>query len=193
MEHLSRNIVILDRDGVINEHKKPYVINYKQFRIIKNSLRGIYKLYKNKFLIAIATNQSCVGRRIVSKKVIEKIHSQFLKKIKKIGVSIYKIEVCYHHPIQNCKCRKPKTGLINNILQKKKYSFNQKWIVGDNITDLIAGQKEGLDLILVKTGLGSATLKKLNQKGLNHNTYVCDDLNNAANLILKQKPKLQKI
>ena len=116
MKDFLRNIVILDRDGVINEHKKPYVINYKQFRVIKNSLRGIYKLHKKKFLIAIATNQSCVGRKIVSKKVIEKIHSQFLKNLKKIYIKIYELSVCYHHPLKNCKCRKPKTGLKQKVL-----------------------------------------------------------------------------
>ena len=134
----SRNVVILDRDGVINEHIKPYVINYKKFRLIKNSLRGIYKLNKKKFLIAIATNQSWVGRRIVSKKVIEKIHFQFLKNLKKIGIKIYEFAVCCHHPLQNYECRKPKTGLITDILNKKQYSINQKWFVGDNIIDLIA-------------------------------------------------------
>lgn len=185
MKKNSRNVVILDRDGVINEHKKPYVINYKQFRIIKNSLRGIYKLSKNKFLIAIATNQSCVGRGIVSKKVIEKIHSQFLKKLKKIGIKIYEFSVCYHHPIQNCKCRKPKTGLITNILNKKNYSINQKWLVGDNIIDLIAGDKADLNLILVKTGLGLETLKKLSSTNLRNNPHICHNLDEAANFILK--------
>ena len=185
MKDFLRNIVILDRDGVINEHKKPYVINYKQFRVIKNSLRGIYKLHKKKFLIAIATNQSCVGRKIVSKKVIEKIHSQFLKNLKKLGIKIYELSVCYHHPLKNCKCRKPKTGLIESILNKNNYSFSQKWIIGDNITDLIAGHDAGLKLILVKTGLGLTTSKKLNEMDFKHVTYVCDDLNKATDLILK--------
>ena len=79
----SKKIVIIDRDGVINNHKKPYVINCRQFRIIKNSFRGIYKLHKNKFLIAIATNQSCVSRRIISKNILNKIHSTLTKNLKK--------------------------------------------------------------------------------------------------------------
>ena len=164
---------------------KPYVINYKQFRVIKNSLRGIYKLNKKKFLIAIATNQSCVGRGIVSKRVIEKIHFQFLKNLKKLGIKIYKFAVCYHHPIQNCKCRKPKTGLITNILDKKHYSIDQKWIVGDNITDLIAGDKADLNLMLVKTGLGLETLKRLSKTNFKNNTHICNNLDEAADLILK--------
>ena len=185
MKDFLRNIVILDRDGVINEHKKPYVINYKQFRVIKNSLRGIYKLHKKKFLIAIATNQSCVGRKIVSKKVIEKIHSQFLKNLKKLGIKIYELSVCYHHPLKNCKCRKPKTGLIESILNKNNYSFSQKWIIGDNITDLIAGDKADLNLMLVKTGLGLETLKRLSKTNFKNNTHICNNLDEVADLILK--------
>ena len=117
------------------------------------------------------------------KKSYRKNTFTIFKKIKKIGVNIYKIEVCYHHPIQNCKCRKPKTGLINNILHKK--NIKQKWIVGDNKTDLIAGHNAGLNLVLVKTGLGLETSKKLRNKVLRNNTHFCDNLNNAADLILK--------
>ena len=99
------------------------------------------------------------------KKSYRKNTFTIFKKIKKIGVNIYKIEVCYHHPIQNCKCRKPKTGLINNILHKKK-NIKQKWIVGDNKTDLIAGHNAGLNLVLVKTGLGLETSKKIKEQSI---------------------------
>ena len=131
-------------------------------------------------MIAIATNQSCVGRGIVSKRVIEKIHFQFLKNLKKLGIKIYKFAVCYHHPIQNCKCRKPKTGLITNILDKKHYSIDQKWIIGDNISDLTAGHKLGLNLILVKTGLGLEMSEKLYDTGLKPYTHVCENLNDVC-------------
>ena len=70
--------------------------------------------------------------------------------------------------------------------KKNNYLYNQKWIIGDNISDLTAGHKLGLNLILVKTGLGLEMSEKLYDTGLKPYTHVCENLNDVTDLILKE-------
>lgn len=178
-----KKIVILDRDGVINYHSKFYVKNTKEFRMINKSSIGMSKIFKKGFYIAIATNQSAVGRGLMNKSSLDKIHSKLIKEVKKFGVNIFYIASCTHHPKVNCNCRKPKTGLIEEILNFKSFNYTEKWLIGDNLSDLVAGQKKGFNLILLKTGLGKETLYKIKSQKIDIKFTLCEDLYEASKIV----------
>ena len=111
-----------------------------------------------------------------------------INETKKFQGKIFHIAVCPHHPIKRCSCRKPKTGLLDEIENKFKSRFTEKWLIGDNISDLVAGNKKQFNLILVKTGLGKNSLKLIH-KNSNYdylNFSICEDLNEAFQLITKK-------
>lgn len=185
---VKRKLILLDRDGVINRLSKYYVIRTRDLIFIKNSLLAISNLSKQNYFISIATNQSCIGRKIIKKKTLDEIHSNLKKKLKKLGINLLHIAYCPHHPINNCNCRKPKSGLIDKILKIKYFKFTEKWLIGDNITDLLAGELRNFNLILVKTGLGKENLKRVKNYSFS-NLYICEDLKEASDLILNYNKK----
>lgn len=181
-------LVVLDRDGVLNHHSKYYIKNVKEFKLYKNSALIMSKFYKLGYKVAIATNQSAVDRKILKFKTLKKIHQILVNETKKFRGKIFHIAVCPHHPHKNCTCRKPKTGLLEEIENKSRFKFTEKWLIGDNISDLIAGNKKQFNLILVKTGLGKISLKLINENS--HYDYLnfstCEDLHEAFQLITKK-------
>ena len=183
-----KKLIILDRDGVINKLSRYYIIRRHDLVIIKKSLLAISNLSKNNYFISIATNQSCIGIKIIKKKKLDEIHSNFKKKLKKLGINLFHIAYCPHHPLKNCNCRKPKPGLIDEILKIKYFKFTEKWLIGDNITDLLAGELRNFNLILVKTGLGEKKLELVKQKKFK-NIYICKDLKEASDLIINYDKK----
>lgn len=184
----NKKLIILDRDGVINRLSKYYIIRKRDLIFIKNSLLAISNLSKHKYLVSIATNQSCVGRKFISKNKLEELHYTIRKKLRGLGIKLHHFAYCPHHPLNNCLCRKPKTGLIDQILKVNYFEFSEKWLIGDNITDLLAGELRNFNLILVKTGLGKKNLKKVIKYSFS-NLYICEDLKEASDLILNYSKK----
>ena len=106
----------------------------------------------------------------------------------KVSRKNFHIAVCPHHPRKTVLVEKPKTGLLDEIESKSRFKFTEKWLIGDNISDLIAGNKKQFNLILVKTGLGKNSLKLIH-KNSNYdylNFSICEDLNEAFQLITKK-------
>lgn len=183
-----KKLIILDRDGVINKLSRYYIIRSRDLVFIKKSLLAISNLSKSNYFISIATNQSCIGRKIINKKKLDEIHSNLKKKLKRLGINLFHIAYCPHHPIYNCNCRKPKPGLIDKILKIKYFKFTEKWLIGDSITDLLAGELRNFNLILVNTGLEGGKLEFVKQKKFK-NIYICKDLKEASDLILNYDKK----
>jgi D-glycero-D-manno-heptose 1,7-bisphosphate phosphatase len=149
--------VILDRDGVINEVRKNYVRNSAEVSFINGSIDAINQLILKNINVVVASNQSCVGRGLVSEKELAHITSFMNSKFIK-GLDFF---YCMHSPDVNCECRKPKGGLINEI--KSKYP-GPYLFVGDNVSDFEASQISGVDFALVKTGYGEKFSIQLTQK-----------------------------
>ena len=177
---IKKKLIILDRDGVINHQSKSYSKSYvksvKEFRMLPKSAIGISNLCKKGYYVAIATNQSAVGRKILKTKELYKIHDKMLKEIKKFRGKIFHIAICIHTPQRKCNCRKPKSGLIDEILYKRKNVFTEKWLIGDKISDLMSGKNRDFKLGLVRTGLGENTLKEIEDLKLKINFKIFDNL-----------------
>ena len=115
MRHNEPRLIILDRDGVINEDLWGYVTKNEEFNPIDGSLEAIAKLTASGFLIAIATNQACVNKNIINEKRLEAIHDHMIALVESAGGQINYMAVCPHLPEENCSCRKPETGLLKQL------------------------------------------------------------------------------
>ncbi len=184
--------VILDRDGVINHDSDKYIKSPEEFILINKSLDAIYNLYKNNIKIFIATNQSGINRGLYSLDTFLNINNKLLNKIKlKFNTNIINsIHYCPHTPMQNCQCRKPLTGMIDNIITIHNINPNKTAFIGDSMRDLEAAHNAGCGYkYLVKTGKGLSTLAKLtNTPTTNSNFFnldnVFDDLYTCVEKIL---------
>ncbi len=179
-------LVILDRDGVINQDSANFIKNQNEWIPIAGSLEAIALLNQSGFRVAVATNQSGVSRGLFDMATLNSIHDKMHRELAQVGGRIDAIFYCPHSADEHCHCRKPDTGMIEEI--GKRFSLELKDVpaVGDALRDLQAFASAGCQPILVLTGKGEATLAAAKQsadKALPENTWVCADLAEAVQRI----------
>ena len=153
-----KRLVILDRDGVINDDSPAYIKSPEECHFIKGSIAAIAALHKAGYLVAIATNQAGIGRGLFSDSIVQDIHAKIRQAVEREGGYIDMIAYCPHHPDEGCYCRKPAPGLLYNISNHLQVSLNEAYVVGDSWRDIEAALKVGAAPLLVKTGNGEKTL-----------------------------------
>ena len=152
-------LVILDRDGVINYDSDDYIRTPAQWEPIKGSLEAIRQLLHSSIQVAVATNQSGIGRGYFSFATVHAMHQKMLDMLDQDAMAIGYIAICPHHPEQSCQCRKPNIGMLNEIAEKLMVSLDQQvHFVGDTYKDIQAARTAGCVPVLVKTGKGLRTL-----------------------------------
>ena len=180
-----QDIVILDRDGVINVDLMTYVTNPNEFKPIEGSLEAIALLNQNGYGVAIATNQACIEKKIISEIELEAIHQHMINLLKKVGGNIEHIAYCPHAPESLCGCRKPETGLLIEIEQVLGVNLQGKYFVGDKESDILAGISHGSIPLLIQTGgYGEKVLETENCPPSDH---CFDNLLKAAEFIINSK------
>jgi len=175
-------LVILDRDGVINADSKDFIKSVDEWQPIDGSLRAIAKLCAAGFTVAVATNQSGVARQLFSEQTLHEIHKKMCDAVSDAGGRIDRIEYCPHHPDDECHCRKPKTGLLDAIADHYKLSLSGTPIIGDSLRDLAAAKNAGARPILVLTGNGKKTLAEVGD-----DCEHFDDLASAADQLIGER------
>lgn len=167
-------LVILDRDGVINEDSDDYVKSLEEWHPYPSAIAAIARLCRAGWQVAIATNQSGIARGYYDETTLETIHAELERHVRDAGGKIAHIAYCPHGPDDHCECRKPRSGLLVQIRKALDLeSLEGCWMVGDSLRDLQAGEYEGCQSVLVRTGKGRHTV--VNGKGLGK-TMVFDDL-----------------
>lgn len=147
--------IFLDRDGVIIENNPAYVRSWDDVIFIPNSLSALAQLRHSSYKIVIVTNQSAVGRGILSTAEAADINLRLVDKICRNGGRIDGVYMCPHAPKDSCHCRKPKPGLLLEAARELDLDLEKSILIGDAISDLQAGQAAGLKhTILVRTGRG---------------------------------------
>ena len=157
-------LIILDRDGVINEDSDDYIKSPQEFIPIESSLTAIGHLTKAGYTIAVATNQSGIARGYYDWLTLQAMHDKLASLLVSVGSHVDAFFVCPHGPDDHCDCRKPKTGLFVQIAAHYHVSLNDVPAVGDSFRDLQAAMSVGAKPILVKTGKGQRTLEKHSQQ-----------------------------
>lgn len=153
-------LIILDRDGVINEDSDAYVKSLDEWIAIPGSAQAIARLCKAGYQVAVATNQSGLARGYFSVDDLNAMHKKMIKLVEAEGGKFAHIAYCPHGPDDNCDCRKPLPGLIHQIESALNISAKGCYIVGDSLRDLQAGQAAGMKAALVLTGKGEKTKAK---------------------------------
>lgn len=151
-------LIILDRDGVINEDSDDYIKSPAEWQPIVGSLEAIAKLSQNGYKIVVVTNQSGLGRNLFTIEALNAIHMKMNTHLAQFGGVIDALFFCPHIPEDNCNCRKPKPGLYNDISERLRVSLNKVFCVGDKMTDIQAIQSAGGKPVLVRTGKGQSEI-----------------------------------
>lgn len=176
-------LIILDRDGVINEESHAYIKTPDEWLPIPGSLEAIAKLKKAGFIVAIATNQSGLARGLYDEATLKKIHSKMTDALAQHGATVDGIFYCPHLPEDNCLCRKPQAGMFKEIAEHFQQPLEQAICIGDSLRDIQAALTVKAKPVLVLTGNGHRTVEELN--GIELPIYP--DLAHAVAGILKSK------
>lgn len=153
-------LIILDRDGVINQDSDEYIKSVDEWLPIPGSATAIARLCKAGYQVAVATNQSGLARGYFSLDDLNAMHEKMTALVEAEGGSFAHIAYCPHGPNDHCDCRKPLPGLIRQIEEALNVSAKGCYMVGDSLRDLQAGQTAGMKAALVLTGKGERTKAK---------------------------------
>ena len=175
-------LIVLDRDGVINEDSDDYVKSPDEWVPIPGSLEAIARLCKAGWTVAVATNQSGVARGKFDLSTLGDMHLKMQQLAMEAGGRIDLIVHCPHGPDDNCSCRKPRPGMFEQIGHRYDVDLAGVPAVGDSLRDLQASSAAGCSPWLVLTGNGRKALAK---GGLPENTRVCDDLSAVVDALLQ--------
>ncbi|MCK5479908.1 MAG: D-glycero-beta-D-manno-heptose 1,7-bisphosphate 7-phosphatase [Gammaproteobacteria bacterium] len=175
-------LVILDRDGVINEDSDDYIKSPAEWKPIRGSLEAIARLHRAGWRIVVATNQSGIARKLFDLDSLARIHETMQRQVRDAGGMIDAVFFCPHGPDDHCDCRKPEPGMLRDIARRLHIELTGVPAVGDSLRDIQAAQAAGASPILVKTGKGSITV---NNPGFDKTVPVFNDLYSAVDSLLK--------
>jgi D-glycero-D-manno-heptose 1,7-bisphosphate phosphatase len=145
--------VFLDRDGTINT-EVDYLSTVEGFIFLPGALAALVRLAKTKYKIIIVTNQSGIGRGYFTEERLKEINVKMCCLLEKAGGRIDAIYYCPHRPDENCSCRKPKTGMIEDAKKDFTIDLAASYMIGDATRDVQLAINAGCTSILVETGKG---------------------------------------
>ncbi len=154
-----RRLVILDRDGVINQDSDDFIKTPEEWQPIPGSLEAIARLTRSNYRVVVITNQSGLGRGLYKIETLNAIHEKMLRMLNEKGGKIEAIFFCPHGPDAECDCRKPNTGMFEELKSRSGWNLRGVPAVGDSLRDLQAAARVGALPVLVKTGKGRRTMK----------------------------------
>lgn len=170
----TERLIILDRDGVINQDSDAYVKTLDEFIVYPQAIDAIARLTQAGYTLAVATNQSGIARGYLNATTLDTMHAQLNTVVENAGSRLDTIAYCPHGPEDGCDCRKPLPGLLYQIQEALNLSdLQNSWMVGDSLRDLQAGEAAGARPALVRTGKGARTEAKGGYAG---DTPIFDDL-----------------
>jgi D-glycero-D-manno-heptose 1,7-bisphosphate phosphatase len=150
-------VVLLDRDGVINQDRDDYVKSPEEWQPIPGSLEAIARLGDAGFRVVVLSNQSGLARGLFDAATLDAIHAKMQRAVEEAGGRLEAVFFCPHAPDAGCDCRKPKVGLIRQAEEALGKSLVGAPLVGDKPSDLALARNAGCRPVLVRTGKGGST------------------------------------
>lgn len=181
-----QQLIILDRDGVINHDSDEFIKSPDEWEAIPGSLEAIAKLNQAGYRIVVVTNQSGLSRGLFTLDDLHQIHHKMHKFLEDVGGTVEAIFFCPHHPKEECQCRKPRPGMFQDIANRLGISLVNVPVVGDSLGDLQAAIASGAKPILVLTGKGKQTVDEM--LGFD-DVPIYNDLADFVNHFLVDKPQ----
>ncbi len=183
MGEAAGQLVLLDRDGVINRDSAAYIKSPDEWHAIPGSLEAIARLHRAGFRVVVVSNQSGVGRGLFSARTLEEINARMQRGVEAAGGALAGVYCCPHRPDEGCDCRKPAPGLLRRIERDFGESLRDAPFVGDSLTDIDAALAVGARPILVRTGYGLRTSEALGDR----EPEVHADLASAVAALLEER------
>lgn len=159
-------LVVLDRDGVINQDIDGPIVSPKEWEPIEGSLDAIARLNQAGFQVAVATNQSGIALGSLTVDDLHEVHRVMHEQVVQAGGRIDAVVFCPHSESEECGCRKPAPGMLYTLSERLDLDLTKVSVVGDSLKDVQAAMAAAALPILVKTGKGTQTLET--NKGLEH-------------------------
>ena len=166
-------LIILDRDGVINQDSDKYIKSPAEWQPIPGAIEAIARLHQGGYRIVVATNQSGIGRGLFDMATFNAMNDKMMELVFRQGGRIDALFFCPHTDLENCTCRKPRTGMYEEIAARYHMDLKGVPCVGDAIRDLKAAEAVGGQPMLVLTGKGEKTRA---EGGMPRRTQVFADL-----------------
>jgi D-glycero-D-manno-heptose 1,7-bisphosphate phosphatase len=175
-------LIILDRDGVINQDSEDYIKSAEEWQPIPGSLQAMGKLCQAGYTIVVATNQSGIARGYFDLEALHAMHVKMGRLLEQYGGQVDAVFFCPHSPDDHCDCRKPRDGLLRDIATRYQTDLTGVPAIGDSFRDIQAAHSVGASPVLVKTGKGERTLRKHADEL--HNVPVYRDLAEAVAMLI---------
>lgn len=151
-------LVLLDRDGVLNEDREDSVKTPEELVLIEGSAEAVARLKRAGHLVVVVTNQSVVGREVINRDMLDRIHEKLGFAIVRAGGRLDDIMVCPDPPWAATDRRKPGPGMLNEAISRFAAQADETVMIGDALRDLQAAVAAGCRRILVLSGKGRETL-----------------------------------
>jgi histidinol-phosphate phosphatase family protein len=174
--------IFLDRDGTLN-FDPGYISNLNQFELFDFCIPALKLLSDHGNRFCIVTNQSGVSRGLIQENDLQEIHDHINKQFEKNYINLLDIYVCYDHPDSASDRRKPGVGMFLEAAEDHEIDLQMSLMIGDDIADVLAAKQLGMDSMLVLTGRGHRTRKKLDSG--EQPTYIVQNLLSGAQTLLE--------
>ena len=175
---MKRRFVVLDRDGTIIAERH-YLSDPRQIQLLPGSVEGLRRMLEMGLGLVVITNQSGVGRGFFDEDRLEQIHTRLREQLQAKEIDLAGIYYCPHTPENDCLCRKPRTGLIEQVAKQLDFDLAASFVVGDKAADIEMGRRVKATTFLVRTGYGAEVAADLAIQP----DYIVDDLWSAAQTI----------
>lgn len=151
----SNSAVFLDRDGTLVTKRDDYVKSIDELIILNGAVTGLRALNSTRKMIIVVTNQSVVGRGIITMDDLQAINNAMVDQFHSHGIKITDVISCTHTPEDNCSCRKPRNGMFLEAMEKYNIDLRESIMIGDSEADMEAAKTAGIGhTILVETNNG---------------------------------------
>ena len=194
-----RKIILLDRDGVISLEKprrfectgdehKGYILEPDELEFVPHALDALKLLKEKGFEVHVLSNQSAVGRGLLTLEKLDEITRKLVKEVSKHGGNIESVQYCVHRPEEDCWCRKPRPGMFIDLARAYDIDCEDTWFVGDSLTDIEPAKAVGCRSILVNSALNKHNPKD-NIAEQQRPDYHAEDLYKAVTEIIVKDGK----
>ena len=187
MSKEKKRFVFLDRDGVINEDRCDYIGSWEEFAFLPKAKEGLALLNEAGYGVVIISNQAGIGKGKVSRINVVDINRRMVGEIEETGGKIHGVYICPHRPDEDCRCRKPQTGMLKEAVKKFNIDVKESFFVGDSPSDIEAGRRLGCRTILIESEKVAAETIAALKPG-----WKVTSLREAAEVILREPKKKKK-
>jgi D-glycero-D-manno-heptose 1,7-bisphosphate phosphatase len=181
-------LVIVGRDGILNQYRDDHVKGPAEWLPIVGALEAVAKLNHAGWHVVVATNQAGIGRGMIDMSSLNAVHAHMMKLLAAHGGRIDAVFFCPHTPQEQCECRKPLPGMMNQIADRWGVDLEDVPMVGDSLRELQAAQNAGCQPHLIRSGRAANVSAEELQTWCAQvpGTRVHADLNQFAEHVLRQ-------